>query len=71
VSPPAMVRVLVVNAARDCSVRRAAGRTALMRDCEKEKLLELQKKLADQQQHLKRLEESSDEIAKSQGGEHN
>jgi hypothetical protein len=34
VSPLAMTRVLVVNAARDWSVRRAAGRTALMRDCE-------------------------------------
>jgi len=34
VSPPAIRRVLVVNAARDWSVRRPAGRTALMRDCE-------------------------------------
>jgi hypothetical protein len=35
VSPPAMTRVVVVNAARDWNVRRvAAGRTALMRDCE-------------------------------------
>ncbi len=33
-SPPAMTRVLVVNGARDRIVRRAAGRTALMRDCE-------------------------------------
>ncbi|KAK1769584.1 mitochondrial ATPase inhibitor, IATP-domain-containing protein [Phialemonium atrogriseum] len=38
---------------------------------EKEKLLELKKKLAEQQAHLQKLSEHIDEITKDQGGEHN
>jgi len=51
--------------------REKANEDYAIKQREKEKLLELKKKLADQQQHLKKLEESIDEIAKSQGGEHN
>jgi len=40
-----------------------------IREREKEKLMELKKKLADQHEHLKKLEASIDEITKQQGGE--
>jgi len=51
--------------------REKANEDYAIKQREKEKLLELKKKLADQQQHLKKLEESIDEITKQQGGEHN
>ncbi|ORY62329.1 mitochondrial ATPase inhibitor, IATP-domain-containing protein [Pseudomassariella vexata] len=38
---------------------------------EKEKLLELKKKLGEQQAHLKQLSDHIDELTKEQGGEHN
>jgi len=38
---------------------------------EKEKLLELKKKLAEQHEHLKKLEDHIDELSKTQGGEQN
>ncbi|KAK7951515.1 mitochondrial ATPase inhibitor- IATP-domain-containing protein [Apiospora aurea] len=38
---------------------------------EKEKLLELKKKLAQQREHLKQLSDHIDELTREQGGEHN
>ncbi|KAK3329016.1 mitochondrial ATPase inhibitor, IATP-domain-containing protein [Apodospora peruviana] len=38
---------------------------------EKEKLLELKKKLHEQQAHLQQLSDHIDDITKNQGGEHN
>ncbi|KAI5917794.1 putative mitochondrial ATPase inhibitor [Camillea tinctor] len=38
---------------------------------EKEKLLELKKKLSEQQYHLKKLADHIDELTKTQGGEQN
>merc|ERR1711964_831916 len=38
---------------------------------EKEKLMELKKKLAEQHEHLKKLEDHINEISKGQGGEQN
>ncbi|KAN0122421.1 Mitochondrial ATPase inhibitor, IATP domain containing protein [Hyaloscypha variabilis] len=49
--------------------REKANEDYAIRLREKEKLLELKKKLAEQHEHLKKLEEHIDEISKSQGGE--
>jgi len=38
---------------------------------EKEKLLELKKKVAEQHEHLKKLEDHINDITKEQGGEQN
>ncbi|KAH7364444.1 mitochondrial ATPase inhibitor, IATP-domain-containing protein [Rhexocercosporidium sp. MPI-PUGE-AT-0058] len=49
--------------------REKANEDYAIRMREKEKLLELKKKLAEQHEHLKKLEEHIDEISKGQGGE--
>jgi len=51
--------------------REKASEDYAIKQREKEKLLELKKKLAEQHEHLKKLEEHIDEISKSQGGEQN
>ncbi|KAI3401638.1 hypothetical protein diail_9302 [Diaporthe ilicicola] len=51
--------------------REKANEDYAIRQREKEKLLELKKKLAEQQAHLKQLSDHIDEITKEQGGEHN
>ncbi|CAN8099571.1 unnamed protein product [Discula destructiva] len=51
--------------------REKANEDYAIRLREREKLLELKKKLAEQQAHLKQLENHIDEITKEQGGEHN
>ncbi|KAK7741233.1 ATPase inhibitor [Diaporthe eres] len=51
--------------------REKANEDYAIRLREKEKLLELKKKLAEQQAHLKQLSDHIDEITKEQGGEHN
>ncbi|KAH7035256.1 mitochondrial ATPase inhibitor, IATP-domain-containing protein [Microdochium trichocladiopsis] len=51
--------------------REKANEDYAIRQREKEKLLELKKKLAEQQAHLKKLSDHIDEITKEQGGEHN
>ncbi|KAK5990355.1 hypothetical protein PT974_08622 [Cladobotryum mycophilum] len=51
--------------------REKANEDFAIRQREKEKLLELKKKLAEQQIHLARLQEHIDEITKDQGGEQN
>jgi len=51
--------------------REKANEDYAIREREKEKLLELRKKLADQKDHLKKLEDDIDELSKTQGGEHN
>ncbi|KAF3009156.1 hypothetical protein G7054_g1665 [Neopestalotiopsis clavispora] len=51
--------------------REKANEDYAIRQREKEKLLELKKKLAEQQQHLKTLSDHIDELTKEQGGEHN
>ncbi|TVY88793.1 ATPase inhibitor, mitochondrial [Lachnellula willkommii] len=49
--------------------REKANEDYAIRIREKEKLLELRKKIAEQHDHLKKLEEHIDEISKSSGGE--
>ncbi|CAG8974161.1 hypothetical protein HYALB_00002800 [Hymenoscyphus albidus] len=49
--------------------REKANEDYAIREREKEKLLELRKKLAEQQGHLKKLEEHLDELSKTSGGE--
>ncbi|KUI67888.1 ATPase inhibitor, mitochondrial [Cytospora mali] len=51
--------------------REKANEDFAIRQREKEKLLELKKKLAEQQAHLKQLSDHIDDITKEQGGEHN
>ncbi|PHH62027.1 hypothetical protein CDD81_7651 [Ophiocordyceps australis] len=51
--------------------RERAGEDYAIRKREAEKLLELKKKLAEQQQHLDRLSKHIDEITKDAGGEKN
>ncbi|KFY42189.1 hypothetical protein V494_02534 [Pseudogymnoascus sp. VKM F-4513 (FW-928)] len=49
--------------------REKAQEDYAIRQREKEKLLELKKRLADSQDHIKKLEQDIDEFTKSQGGE--
>ncbi|EGR50442.1 hypothetical protein MKX07_007503 [Trichoderma sp. CBMAI-0711] len=51
--------------------REKAAEDYAIRQREKEKLLELRKKLTEQQEHLDRLAKHIDEITKEQGGEQN
>ncbi|EHK15390.1 uncharacterized protein TRIVIDRAFT_187623 [Trichoderma virens Gv29-8] len=51
--------------------REKASEDYAIRQREKEKLLELRKKLTEQQEHLDRLAKHIDEITKDQGGEQN
>ncbi|TDZ30069.1 ATPase inhibitor [Colletotrichum sidae] len=51
--------------------REKASEDYAIRQREKEKLLLLKKRLAEQQAHLQQLSEHIDEITKEQGGEHN
>ncbi|KAK4141598.1 mitochondrial ATPase inhibitor, IATP-domain-containing protein [Dichotomopilus funicola] len=51
--------------------RERASEDYAIRQREKEKLLELRKKLAEQQAHLKSLSDHIDEITREQGGEQN
>ncbi|KAK3300448.1 mitochondrial ATPase inhibitor, IATP-domain-containing protein [Chaetomium fimeti] len=51
--------------------RERASEDYAIRQREKEKLLELKKKLAEQQAHLQQLSNHIDEITKEQGGEQN
>ncbi|KAI0012097.1 mitochondrial ATPase inhibitor, IATP-domain-containing protein [Xylariaceae sp. FL0662B] len=51
--------------------RERAQEDYTIRQREKEKLLELRKKLREQQAHLQKLADHIDELTKDQGGEHN
>ncbi|KAI2784891.1 hypothetical protein F4815DRAFT_441194 [Daldinia loculata] len=51
--------------------REKANEDFAIRQREKEKLLELRKKLREQQDHLQKLSDHIDELTKDQGGEHN
>ncbi|KAI3329356.1 putative mitochondrial ATPase inhibitor [Xylariaceae sp. AK1471] len=51
--------------------REKANEDYAIRMREKEKLLELRKKISEQQDHLKKLSDHIDEITKGQGGENN
>ncbi|KAL6868402.1 mitochondrial ATPase inhibitor, IATP domain-containing protein [Trichoderma novae-zelandiae] len=51
--------------------REKAAEDYAIRQREKEKLLELRKKLTEQQEHLDRLAKHIDDITKEQGGEQN
>jgi len=51
--------------------REKANEDYAIREREKEKLLELKRKLSDQKEHLKKLEDDIDELTKAQGGEQN
>ncbi|RYP54329.1 hypothetical protein DL768_000903 [Monosporascus sp. mg162] len=51
--------------------RERANEDYAIRQREREKLLELKKKLAEQQGHLQKLSDHIDELTKEQGGEHN
>jgi len=51
--------------------RERASEDYAIKQREKEKLMELKKKLAEQQAHLKQLSDHIEEITKEQGGEHN
>lgn len=51
--------------------RERANEDYAVKQREREKLLELKKKLAEQQAHLQQLSDHIDEITKEQGGEHN
>ncbi|CAM1505677.1 Fc.00g113140.m01.CDS01 [Cosmosporella sp. VM-42] len=51
--------------------REKANEDYVIRKREREKLLELKKKLSEQQEHLERLSKHIDEITKEQGGEQN
>ncbi|KAK7752704.1 ATPase inhibitor [Diatrype stigma] len=50
--------------------REKANEDYAIRLREREKLLDLKKKLAEQQNHLQKLSEHIDELTKSQGGNH-
>ncbi|KAI1261100.1 putative mitochondrial ATPase inhibitor [Xylariaceae sp. FL1019] len=50
--------------------REKANEDYQIRQRENAKLLELRKKLHEQQDHLKKLSDHIDELTKSQGGEH-
>lgn len=51
--------------------REKANEDLAIRNREKEKLLELKKKIAEQHEHLKKLEDHIEELSKTQGGEQN
>ncbi|KAI8953818.1 putative mitochondrial ATPase inhibitor [Xylaria longipes] len=51
--------------------RERASEDYAIRMREKEKLLELRKKIQEQQQHLKKLSDHIEELTKEQGGEQN
>ncbi|KAK2072702.1 hypothetical protein P8C59_007040 [Phyllachora maydis] len=51
--------------------REKANEDFAIKQREKEKLLELKKKLSEQQAHLQKLSDHIDELTKEQGGEHN
>ncbi|KAI0424929.1 mitochondrial ATPase inhibitor, IATP-domain-containing protein [Xylaria sp. FL1042] len=51
--------------------RERASEDYAIRQREKEKLLELRKKIGEQQDHLKKLSDHIDELTKEQGGEKN
>ncbi|KAI0140879.1 mitochondrial ATPase inhibitor, IATP-domain-containing protein [Hypoxylon sp. NC0597] len=51
--------------------REKANEDYAIRQREKEKLLELRKKVREQQEHLQKLSDHIDELTKEQGGEHN
>ncbi|PKS06664.1 hypothetical protein jhhlp_007414 [Lomentospora prolificans] len=51
--------------------RERASEDYAIRQREKEKLMELRKKLDEQQAHIKQLSDHIDEITKNQGGEQN
>ncbi|KAK3906784.1 mitochondrial ATPase inhibitor, IATP-domain-containing protein [Staphylotrichum tortipilum] len=51
--------------------RERANENYAIQQREREKLLELKKRLAEQQDHMKKLEEHIDEITREQGGERN
>lgn len=51
--------------------RERAAEDYSIRQRELQKLQELKKRLAEQQNHLKQLSDHIDEITKNQGGEHN
>ncbi|KAL7818100.1 mitochondrial ATPase inhibitor, IATP domain-containing protein [Trichoderma aethiopicum] len=51
--------------------REKAAEDYAIRQREKEKLLELRKKLTEQQEHLDRLAKHIDDITREQGGEQN
>ncbi|KAI0184594.1 mitochondrial ATPase inhibitor, IATP-domain-containing protein [Xylaria flabelliformis] len=51
--------------------RERANEDYAIRQREKEKLLELRRKISEQQDHLKKLSDHIDELTREQGGEHN
>ncbi|TRX97831.1 hypothetical protein FHL15_001041 [Xylaria flabelliformis] len=51
--------------------RERANEDYAIRQREKEKLLELRRKINEQQDHLKKLSDHIDELTREQGGEHN
>jgi len=51
--------------------REKANEDYAIRMREKEKLMDLKKKLAEQHEHLKKLEEHIDELSKTSGGDQN
>lgn len=51
--------------------REKAAEDYAIRQREKEKLLEMKKKIVEQQAHLQQLSDHIDDITKNQGGEHN
>ncbi|KAL2023202.1 hypothetical protein VTK56DRAFT_3325 [Thermocarpiscus australiensis] len=51
--------------------RERASEDMAIRQRERERLLELKRKLAEQQAHIQKLSDHIDEITKEQGGEHN
>lgn len=51
--------------------REKASEDFAIRQREHEKLLEMKKKIAEQQAHLQQLSDHIDDITKNQGGEHN
>ncbi|KAJ8120037.1 hypothetical protein ONZ43_g3154 [Nemania bipapillata] len=51
--------------------REKASEDYAIRQREKEKLLELRKKIAEQKDHLQKLSDHIDELTKEQGGEKN
>ncbi|KAL7629247.1 ATPase inhibitor [Parahypoxylon ruwenzoriense] len=51
--------------------REKANEDYAIRQREKEKLLELRKKLREQQEHIQQLADHIDELTKEQGGENN
>ncbi|KAI0483114.1 mitochondrial ATPase inhibitor, IATP-domain-containing protein [Xylariaceae sp. FL0804] len=51
--------------------REMANENYVVQQREREKLLELKKKLAEQQAHIQRMSDHIDELTKEQGGEQN